>query len=315
MFLSTKPKVSIIIPTYNRASLLQEAIDSVFNQTYTNWELIIVDDASEDNTERVVKAISDSRVHYIRHSQNKGGADARNTGIDNSQGDYVAFLDSDDLWEPTKLETQLDQILPTNNPSKVVCYTKIKTVNQNSKSAFFPLREKKEKESVAEYLFLGKGGEGLMLTSSLMMAKSLISKTKFRPNLKRHHDLDLVIRLEKNGAVFKYIDKPLSIWRTHERSDRLSRCTNYKVSVQWINKCQHLISRKAKVGFLYRWVFRDLLNSGENYILAEWIVINSFLYRIISAEQFAKLSYLLTKQFGKQKINTTLVYLSKSVKS
>ena len=199
MFLSTKPKVSVIIPTYNRASLLQEAIDSVLNQTYTNWEVIIVDDASEDNTEKVVKAISDSRVHYIRHSQNKGGADARNTGIDNSQGDYVAFLDSDDIWEPTKLETQLDQIFRANDPSKVVCYTKIKAINQNSKSVFFPLREKKENESVAEYLFFGKVGEGVMFTSSLMMAKSLISKTKFRPNLKKHHDLDLVIRRKRSS--------------------------------------------------------------------------------------------------------------------
>lgn len=296
MKISHLPKVSIIIPTYNRASLLQEALDSVFNQTYTNWEVIIVDDASEDNTKEIAEAISDSRVRYIRHSQNQGGADARNTGIDHSQGDYIAFLDSDDIWEPIKLETQVQSILSANEATKVVSYTKIQAIHQN-KSVFLPFREKRDNESIAEYLFLGKVGEGVMFTSSLMMAKSLIAKTKFRPHLKKHQDLDLVMRLEKNGAIFKYIDQPLSIWRDDQRFDRLSKCQNYQVSLQWINECQNLMSRKAKVGFLYKWVFRYyLFNKNKNYFLAEWILVNSLLYRMISVKQFILLTYFISKQ-------------------
>jgi len=296
MSMSNLPKISIIIPTYNRADLIKETLNSIFNQTYSNWEAIIVDDASEDNTEELVKAIGDSRIHYICHSRNKGGAEARNTGIEKAQGEYIAFLDSDDWWQPTKLETQINDILSRNNPANVVSYTKVQALNQQDKSVFFPLRRKKENESIAEYLFLGKIGEGVMFTSSLMMAKSLISKTKFKPNLKKHHDLDLAIRLEYNGAKFQYIDQALSIWRNDQRSDRLSKCQDYKVSLQWINECQNLISRKAKVGFLYRWVFKNLFYSGENYWLAEWILINSFFYRIISIKQSIKLSYFITKQ-------------------
>jgi glycosyltransferase involved in cell wall biosynthesis len=100
--------VSIIIPTYNRANLIGETIRSVLNQTYTNWELLIIDDGSQDNTNEVVSAFSDNRISYflIKHCGIFGKV--RNEGIKISKGDYIAFLDSDDLWSPDKLQIQLD---------------------------------------------------------------------------------------------------------------------------------------------------------------------------------------------------------------
>lgn len=104
------PLVSVIIPTYNRAHLLLRAVQSVLNQTYSHFELIIVDDASTDNTAQVTGEISDPRVRYVRHEYNQGGAAARNTGIDLAQGKYIAFLDSDDLWLERKLEKQVEAL-------------------------------------------------------------------------------------------------------------------------------------------------------------------------------------------------------------
>lgn len=115
--ITTGPKVSIIIPTYNRAQSLNRAIQSVLNQTYENFELIIVDDGSKDNTEKVVKNIHDNRIKYFRHEVNQGGSSARNTGIKNSTGKYVAFLDSDDEWLEGKLESQVRAM--ENRPSDV----------------------------------------------------------------------------------------------------------------------------------------------------------------------------------------------------
>lgn len=100
--------VSVIIPTYNRANLVGRAIRSVLAQSYPNFEIIVVDNASCDNTVEVVHSISDRRIKFIRHNINRGPAASRNTGLKNSKGDYITFLDSDDEWLPEKLFCQLD---------------------------------------------------------------------------------------------------------------------------------------------------------------------------------------------------------------
>jgi glycosyltransferase involved in cell wall biosynthesis len=101
------PVISVIIPTYNRAHLVGRAIRSVLAQTFQDWELIVVDDGSSDNTEEVVCSFQDPRICYISHEVNRGGSAARNTGIKVARGEYVSFLDSDDEWLPEKLEKQL----------------------------------------------------------------------------------------------------------------------------------------------------------------------------------------------------------------
>jgi len=102
------PIVSVIIPTHNRASLLPRAVLSVLGQTMTSLECIVIDDASSDDTPAVVQGFaSDERFRYIRHESNKGGSAARNTGIKASRGQYIALLDDDDEWLPSKLEKQM----------------------------------------------------------------------------------------------------------------------------------------------------------------------------------------------------------------
>ena len=101
------PVVSVIIPTFNRASLLQDAIDSVSAQTFGDWELWVVDDGSTDDTEVVVRSVPDPRIQYVRQD-NQGVGAARNLGIDCARGDWIAFLDSDDMWLPNCLEAKLE---------------------------------------------------------------------------------------------------------------------------------------------------------------------------------------------------------------
>jgi glycosyltransferase involved in cell wall biosynthesis len=101
------PLVSIIIPTYNRAHLIGESIKSVVDQSYRNWELIIVDDGSEDETERAVRSLNHPRIHYYKIAHSGILGKVRNHGIKKAQGDYIAFLDSDDLWRNDKLEFQM----------------------------------------------------------------------------------------------------------------------------------------------------------------------------------------------------------------
>jgi len=108
--------VSVIMPTYNCGKYIEESIQSVINQTYKNWELIIVDDCSKDNTEKIVSSYSrkDNRIKYIKFNENYGAAIARNTAIKQANGKYIAFLDSDDIWKNNKLEKQI-KFMKDNN--------------------------------------------------------------------------------------------------------------------------------------------------------------------------------------------------------
>lgn len=105
------PLVSIIIPTYNRAHLIGETIQSVIDQTYCNWELIIVDDGSTDQTSDVIKKCQDPRLHYLQVAHSGAFGIVRNHGLLKAKGEFITFLDSDDLWHPDKLQQQVDTLL------------------------------------------------------------------------------------------------------------------------------------------------------------------------------------------------------------
>lgn len=100
-------KISVIIPTYNRSKQIKKSIESVLRQSYADFEVLIVDDASTDDTQAVVEAIPDKRIRYIKLETNQGAAGARNEGVRQAQGSIIAFQDSDDVWRPEKLERQL----------------------------------------------------------------------------------------------------------------------------------------------------------------------------------------------------------------
>lgn len=104
----TEGLVSVIMPSWNTGKFIEESINSVLNQTYKNWELIIVDDCSTDDTDEVVGKFQDKRIKYIKNEHNMGAALTRNRAIREADGEWIAFLDSDDLWAPEKLEKQLD---------------------------------------------------------------------------------------------------------------------------------------------------------------------------------------------------------------
>lgn len=99
--------VSIITPTYNCGRFIAQTIESVLAQTYTDWEMIIVDDCSTDDTSHIVGGYADPRIHYMHNDTNSGAAISRNRALRQAKGRWIAFLDSDDLWEPTKLQEQV----------------------------------------------------------------------------------------------------------------------------------------------------------------------------------------------------------------
>lgn len=124
-----KVLISVVIPTFNRAHLISETIESVLAQSYSNWELIIVDDGSTDDTQSLIRNFSDPRIRYSRIEHTGSFGAVRNLGIQASRGEFIAFLDSDDIWDPMKLEKQLHAI---SNSNCKFCFTQIQQFGKSA---------------------------------------------------------------------------------------------------------------------------------------------------------------------------------------
>lgn len=203
-----KPTVSVIIPTYNRAHLIGRAIQSVLNQSYQDFEIIVVDDGSTDDTEEVIKEFQeqDKRIRCIRHEKNKGAAAARNTGITAAKGEYIAFQDSDDEWFSKKLEKQMN-VFATAPVEVGVVYTSFWRIEKDKKN-YIPSSWVTQKEGKIHKELL-KGN--FVTTQSIVTRKECFEKSgMFDESLPRLQDWELVIRLSKYYD-FKCVDEPLLI--------------------------------------------------------------------------------------------------------
>ena len=143
--------VSIIIPVFNREKTIGESIKSILEQTYSNFELIIVDDHSNDNSIKVAKSLNDPRIKIISHKVNKGACAARNTGIEKASGKYIAFNDSDDLWRKEKLEKQ---ILTIKESGADVVFCQMYRHNYKTRIIFCQTNAHKQRKT-ANSLFFG----------------------------------------------------------------------------------------------------------------------------------------------------------------
>ena len=191
--MNSEPKVSIIIPTYNQSQYLEEAVESVLNQTYKNIEIIIVDDGSTDNTPEVIKSF-DNKIIYIQQ-KNKGASGARNTGIKKANGQYIAFLDSDDLWLKNKLEKQIKFI--QNNPEIGLlgtgCYQMI-DINKMIYKKIFPAKNEILQKDLIKY--------NPFIQSSVMIKKDVFNSIGlYDEKFKESEDYDLWLRIAQKYKV------------------------------------------------------------------------------------------------------------------
>ncbi len=199
------PTVSVVIPTYNRAHLVGRAIQSVLNQTYQDFEIIVVDDGSTDNTEEVVKSFNDPRIRYLRHDQNRGGSAARNTGINMARGEYIAFQDSDDEWLPEKLEKQMRVF--ENAPAEVgVVYTDMWRIGKGEKRYWHSPKIMPEDGIVYKQALDQVMGIGIQ--TAVIKRECFNVVGMFDENFPRFIDLELFARLSKY-YYFYHINEPL----------------------------------------------------------------------------------------------------------
>lgn len=195
--------VSIIMPAYNSEKHIKESIESVLSQTYKNWELIIVNDYSKDNTVEIIKKISEKneKIRIFNNSENKGVVFSRNFALEQSKGEYIAFLDSDDLWLETKLEKQLKLMKKENCFFSISSY---KQIDENGKEINYvkaPLK--------LEYKEALKGNKIGCLT--VLINKKKIGSFEM-PNIK-HEDYATWLKIMKKGYHVCGMDEPLAKYR------------------------------------------------------------------------------------------------------
>jgi glycosyltransferase involved in cell wall biosynthesis len=205
-----KPTVSVVIPTYNRAHLVGRAIKSVLEQTYQDYQLLVIDDASTDATEQAVLDFRDPRVSYVRHPRNLGGSAARNTGIREAKGTYIALLDSDDTWLPKKLEEQVKKLRTL--PDKVgVVYAGANHVVEETgevKKATVPIHRGKVFDNLLERNFLAS-------PTPLIRAQCFAEAGLFDEELPSCQDWDMWIRISRHYE-FDFVQKILAEHYVHD---------------------------------------------------------------------------------------------------
>lgn len=190
--------VSVIIPSYNRENTIVRAVMSVLNQTYKDLELIVVDDCSKDNTVEVLKSIKDDRFRIIELKKNSGACVARNVGVENAQGDYIAFQDSDDEWLLDKLEKQM-AIFEKEKVDLVFCAFNRFGLGKN-------LICPKLSEGIVERKTLLE--DSRISTQTLIGKKECFENIKFDPEMPRLQDYDITIRLSKKYSIY-FVNEPL----------------------------------------------------------------------------------------------------------
>ncbi|MDI3545691.1 MAG: hypothetical protein PWQ43_868 [Rikenellaceae bacterium] len=200
--------VSIIIPVYNGEKYLADTIQSVIDQTYKNWELIIVDDGSTDNTSNVVKQFNDSRISYIKKN-NTGVSDTRNLGAMISNGEILCFLDADDIWLPENLEKKVEKLI--NEPQGVLVFSSMYLWDERGDYKTCKTTKKFLEDDWEKFRRLIAP---TIPSSAIIKRDYFFEAGMFDTNISTSADFDLNIRLRELGE-FIYIEEPLVLYRCH----------------------------------------------------------------------------------------------------
>lgn len=221
--------ISIILPTYNSETFISETISSVINQTYQNWELIIIDDCSTDSSMSIIDSFSknEKRIKFFKNKINSGAAISRNIGLENSSGRFISFIDSDDVWELNKLEIQIKFMIVNNCP---ISFTEYNLIDEKGISLNKTIKVVKE---IDYYGYLKNTIIGM---STSMIDSKKTENFKFK-NIRTRQDTYLWITLLKRGLTAQGLNMTLVNYRV--RKDSIS-ANKYKAAKQVWKLYYHL---------------------------------------------------------------------------
>jgi len=255
------PKVSVVIPTFGRAELLRRAVGSVLLQTEPDIEVIVVVDGDDPASVAVLQETTDARLKYIIQPAKGGAAHARDTGVDASQADWIAFLDDDDEWLPTKLELQLaavpQQPAMISTLSQVGVGGAVRTKPQHPYDGRMPFDE-----WLFDRLSWFESG-GFVQSSSLMVPRSLFKQLRFK-DTQLHDDWEFVIRAVKQaGLELVTVKEPLVFHFFDQKRSSLQATLTWRHSLEWAQRMAPILTPRALSGFLLTVAARVAANAGD----------------------------------------------------
>jgi len=241
------PLVSVVIPTFQRADVLPRALRSVLDQTMSDLEVVVVDDGSTDETQSLVQAFGDKRIRYFRHKRNRGGNVARNTGIHNASGEFVAFQDSDDEWLPLKLEKQLTAANSLPNRIGIV-YCKSRRLDETGSKKVFG--EPFCGRNLLHHNFID--------TPTMVVHRECLRNECFDEGLPRRQDWELCLRLAQRYE-FVFVNEVLVIKNTSPGSVTSNRTKLLEAYQLIFLKHHHLIRKSPEALAEFHYVIGSLL--------------------------------------------------------
>jgi O-antigen biosynthesis protein len=241
-----RPAVSVVVPTYNRAHVITRTLQTVLAQTFNDVEVLVVDDGSTDDTEQVVRSCTDGRVHYLRQPANAGVSAARNRGLREARGEFIAFLDSDDEWMPRKLELQV--ALFRRVPEEVgLIYTGVETMRDDGTTT---LERPQERGNVYREMLwrnvIHGGGSNVMIRREVVATVGY-----FHEGLAAIEDYEYWLRISRCFAV-DFVDEPLMRYHDPRAGLRRSRALEANLEARWWLYRRHADEmRRAGVAHLF----------------------------------------------------------------
>jgi glycosyltransferase involved in cell wall biosynthesis len=231
------PKVSIIVPCYNQAQYLDEALQSVLNQTYQNWECLIVNDGSPDNTEEVAEKWADLDTRFIYLCKKNGGvSSARNFGIEKSKGAYLQFLDSDDYLDKEKLELSLQEMEKNKEVNLVISNFRMFTINHKKTTKPF-CKLNAQLFTFENMLYQWNESFSIQVQCGLFHS-SLFETIRFPEDIAAQEDWIVWVRIFKAGCKVVFIEKPLALYRINPSSRMMTKglCEDHVKACDYFRK-------------------------------------------------------------------------------
>lgn len=277
-------RFSIIIPTYNRAAFLPKAIESVLEQTYTDWELIIVDDGSTDNTKDVVSQYGDSRIKYL-YQKNAERSAARNNGIAHAKGECVCFLDSDNYMLPDRLEKLADSI---TNEGKLACYyTDIEYFKEQNGNK--TLKKGKPYQFPIDVDILI---QDIIATPQICCATEILRKHQFNPQLSIGEDMEVLFRITAEYPLIYIPNQAMVVEVEHEGRSVANHSQSSEKQLKTLRVMfstghpANKVSKQKK-----NWLFSAVLfNASRDYLLEDNILGVKYLISSLIVKPFQKVT-------------------------
>lgn len=269
------PLVTAVIPTRNRPELVYRAVHSVLGQTYANLEVVVVVDGLDPATVKALEALSETRLRIVVLSDHVGGCEARNTGVREARGEWIALLDDDDEWLAEKIEKQIGSIVAADRD---IIFSATKYLDkQHGRSSIQPRLFPSIQQHISEYLFcemdIFSRRTSFLQTSTWMVRRSFFLTHPFTPGLRRNQDTDWLLRAFPGCDDHSlFVPEPLAIFHRQSGLVRISTTPDWQETYRWVQDNSALFSRRAIAFLLMTQCARNAnrQGSGLDAILFLW---------------------------------------------